>query len=374
MKTIYLNHAGTSWPKPDCVHRAVEGFRDLDPADWGREFDQSHRNIAAFFGVTDAERLLLTPGCTSALALAIADMPWQPNDAIVVSSWEHHAVYRPAQKLVARGVEVRIVPPGSNGPFDLERFETFLKTGRVRLVAVSAASNVTGDLLPIAEIIRIAHEHETVVLIDAAQIVGWLPLDFPATGADMIAFGGHKGLQAPWGIGGLYVAPHISLDTPAAVCKLPMAKDQAVCAPMPGYCDGGSVDRFALAGLATAVRWLEEPAQQERLTRCRGLIDNFQNQLQGLPQIQAYGNEDRALRIPTLAFNFVGRDSNEIASRLGGSRLFVGSGLQCAPLAHETLGTSQTGAIRVSVGPQTTEEELLQAAELIASLAEDFAQ
>ncbi|MEM7315513.1 MAG: aminotransferase class V-fold PLP-dependent enzyme, partial [Planctomycetota bacterium] len=140
---------------------------------------------------------------------------------------------------------------------------------------------------------------------------------------------------------------------------------------MPGYCDGGSVDRFALAGLAAAIRWLDEPAQHDRLTQCRRLIDELRKMLEGLPRIQLYGNENASLKIPTLAFNFEGRDSTRIASRLRDHGVFVGSGLQCAPLAHESLGTSLTGTVRLSVGPQTTEQEVFQASELIALLADD---
>ena len=104
---------------------------------------------------------------------------------------------------------------------DLVALEQSLAARDVGLVAVTAACNVTGELLPIEQIIELSHRYDAMALIDAAQIVGWVDLNFDELGADMVAFGGHKGLQAPWGIGGLYVARSAKLKCATAQCAIP---------------------------------------------------------------------------------------------------------------------------------------------------------
>ena len=108
-------------------------------------------------------------------------------------------MYGPLQKLMGNGVAVDSVPADHDSPMDLVALGQSLAARDVGLVAVTAACNVTGDLLPIEQIIELSHRYDAMVLIDAAQIVGWVDLNFDELGANMVAFGGHKGLQAPWG-------------------------------------------------------------------------------------------------------------------------------------------------------------------------------
>jgi selenocysteine lyase/cysteine desulfurase len=323
--------------------------------------------VAAWLGAAP-ERLLLTPGCTSALALAVADLPWTAGDRVLVSSVEHHALVRPVNALAARGVEVAEVPRAADGPLDLDALAHELARGGVRLVAMTAACNVTGELLPLAEIARLAHEHDTLVLIDGAQVTGWLPVDVTALGIDLFAFAGHKACQAPWGIGGLFVAPHVAMTTPAAACALPTSGKAPGCAPMPGYCDGGSVDRVALAGLAAALDWLDAPAEEERLPRARTQVERLARALEERPGVRLYGARAPESRLPTLAFTSAHRKTSVLADAFAHAGVTVAAGLQCAPRAHEALGTAPDGVIRLSVGPTTSEREIEDALAAIERL------
>ncbi|MEW4529373.1 aminotransferase class V-fold PLP-dependent enzyme [Maioricimonas sp. JC845] len=364
MQTAYLNQAGTSWPIPQPVRDAMAAAMTGSPADWSGSFDQAHRVIAEFFHVGDPGRLLLTPGGTSALAVAVADHPWQPGDRVLTSSCEHHALHRPLMKLADRGVRIETVPPAQVGPLDLERLERSLREGGVRLVAMTAASNVTGDLLPVEQIVAHAHAHDTLVLIDAAQTAGWWDLDLPALGADLMAFAGHKGLQGPWGIGGLYVAPHVTMNSPAAACELPVDGGPPACAAMPGYCDTGSVDRIALAGLAAAVDWLREPAQQNRLARARQQAEHLW-QVAVNAGATLYGQAEPSRRLPTVAMTSPRQSPSELARALAERGVIASGGLQCTPQMHQTLGTAPDGVLRLSVGVSTTDEEIEWAAEVL---------
>ncbi len=256
-------------------------------------------------------------------------------------------------------MEHRIVGPGHDGAqVDLGRLEEVLRGGRVRMVAMCAATNVTGALLPIAEITRLAQAHGALMLVDAAQSAGWVDLDVDALDVDLLAFAGHKGPQAPWGVGGLYVSPRVEmrsprLDRPAA---------------MVGYCDTGSVDRLALAGLVAGLEWLASPARRDRLARARAVIDRIAEFATGLPQVTILGPRHSSARMPTLALSWAQRSADDVAHALRERGVLVSGGRQCAPLAHRSLGTAERGVVRLSVGPEATMEQAQRACEALAQL------
>jgi selenocysteine lyase/cysteine desulfurase len=380
---IYLNHAGTSWPKPSSVADAVADAMRSHPSHWPEQFDNAHAAVCRFFGVADPRHLLLTPGCTSSLATAIASVDLPAGSRVLTSRWEHHAVHGPLQKLANQGVTVDFVPAGDFSPIDLPALEQSLSAGDVGLVAVTAACNVTGDLLPIGRIIELAHQYDAMVLIDAAQIVGWIDLDFDDLGADMVAFGGHKGLQAPWGIGGLYIASSATLKCPTAQCAIPDKNTAAISQASkkdsknrswenqpwgnrPGYCDVGSVDQFSLAGLEASLQWLEETTRSETLQIARAQVCRLRETLSRIDGLSIFGLAEEASRLPTIAFTIDGETSAQSADRLRHHGLIVGSGLQCSPVSHETMGTAETGLVRISVGVRQSEDEIARVADRLA--------
>ena len=356
----YLNHAGTSWPKPRVVIDAVQDAMTGPPSRWGERFAMAHQAIAKFFGIRNPEQLLLTPGCTSSLAVAIADIDLGRRKRVLTSVWEHHAMHRPLLKLAERGVTVEYIPPSAESPFDLDALEGQLSKGDVGLVAIAASSNVTGDLLPFEEAIELAHRYDAQVMLDAAQVVGWFDLDFVALGADLIAFGGHKGLQGPWGIGGLYIADGARMNCSNSNCELTPSELTL----RPGYCDVGSVDQVALAGLHAAVEWLSEIERPARLRAAREQISQIETALNdaGAGCVNIH---QPARRMPTVAFSIGDQPSGEIAASLRTLGIIVGSGLQCSPLAHQTVGTESAGLVRISVGIGQHERDIQTAIETI---------
>ncbi|MCR9296415.1 MAG: aminotransferase class V-fold PLP-dependent enzyme [bacterium] len=372
MRELYLNHAGTSWPKPVAVMEAVQEYMNLSPGEWPERFEAAHVATARFFGIDQPDQLLLTPGCTSALAVGISDFPLVRGKRILTSSWEHHALFRPLHKLAERGVRVERVPPEARrespdlaGPMDLEWLENELSKGDVALIAVTAACNVTGQLLPCQEVIALAKQFGVSTCLDAAQVVGWQRLDLPKLGADIVAFGGHKGLQAPWGIGGLYLADDLSMSCTSAVCELPTAGMTANPRSRPGYCDAGSVDQLALAGLHTALPILAQRDPAADVRRARAQIRRLRALLESMEGVRIYASAESEPAIPTLAFHLRGKTSTQTAVELRRRGLLLGSGLHCAPLVHETLGTQDTGLVRLSVGIGQADEEIDSAVEIL---------
>ncbi|MEM7541173.1 MAG: aminotransferase class V-fold PLP-dependent enzyme [Pseudomonadota bacterium] len=351
---IYLNHAGTSWPKPQAVVDAVKAAMVRAPSEWGGDFNEAHHLIAAFFGIQNAEQLLLTPGCTSSLAVGLGDIDLGGRKRVLTSTWEHHALHRPLLKLKSADVAVAYVGASHDSPFDLNRLEDELSAQDVGLVAMTAAANVTGDLLPVEGAIELAHRHGAQVLIDAAQVVGWLDLNLVTLGADLVAFGGHKGLQGPWGIGGLYIGD-------SARMKCGDGKYR------PGYCDVGSVDQVALAGLRAALGWLEENHRSRQLARGREQIRLIESALEDAGA-RCVRFREPTQRMPTIAFSVSGQSSTEFADSLKKSAITVGCGLQCAPLAHQTLGSETAGLVRISVGIEQSTSEIEAAIETLMAL------
>lgn len=360
--STYLNHAGTSWPKPEPVLHAVAAAIQTPPEDWPNLFARSQRTVSEFFH-GDPSRLLLTPSCTTALSLAVMDHQWQAGDRVLTSHFEHHALHRQLTKLQERGVEVKTLPWCADELIDLEVLEAELKSADVRLLAMTAACNVTGRLLPVEEAIQLAHQFGTLVLIDGAQVAGWWDLNVAALGADLFTFAGHKGPQAPWGIGGLYLAPHVSMNCPAATCDLAPNSTEKSCAPIPGYCDAGSVNLSALAGLAAGCAWLSEPSQRNRLDEARRLTEDLTNGIRRLPGVSVIDDVDIQKKMPTVAVTMPDTSSGELAERLRQQAVVVSGGLQCAPQAHMALGTNRTGVIRFSFGPRSQQADVAQALE-----------
>ena len=366
MQTIYLNHAGTSWPKPPPVVAATGSTFHAEPARWPELFAAAHETAADFFHV-EPSRLLLTPSCTAALQLAVQDHSWRPGDRVLTSHFEHHALQRSLVKLEDLGVVVTALPYSDEEPIPLDALEAELKRGSVRLLALTAACNVTGRLLPISEATALAHRFGALALIDGAQIAGWWDLDVAALEADLFTFAGHKGPQAPWGVGGLYVRPELPMKCPAAVCDIAelQARPAAV---MPGYCDAGSANLAAVAGLAAACQWLATPAQQGRLQTARDLAASFTESVRQMPRVTVHHDTPMETKVPTVAISVAGATSTDLADQLRVQGLIASAGFQCAPQAHRALGTTESGALRFSFGPSNQTGDVHRAVEMLDQL------
>ncbi len=362
---VYLNQAGTSWPKPQCVVEALHAATSAEPADWPNQFATAHQSVARFMGIDDPSRLLLTPGCTSALAIAIADLDLQAGQRILSSGLEHHALYRPLAALSKLGITLTTIPPTLDCPLDLQRMAKELADPNVRLVAVCEYCNVTGDRLPIEEIAALAHTSDAILLVDGAQGAGWDKISLSYSEIDIYVFGSLKQMHSSWGVGGLYIAPTVQMNTPTASCALPAqsvgnGKNDTItaCTTMPGYCDGGSVDRIALAGLGAACNWLSSPERNNRFSIAQARAEKLRSAISRLPQVQHYGIGPEAARAPTIAFNIGRLPSNIVANELFNLGIIAASGHQCAPQVHHTLGTFDQGVVRLSVGAMTTDQDI----------------
>lgn len=325
---IYANNAGTSWPKAPPVVEAVARTMRAEPCEYSAIFQNARGRIATRFGVAQPERLLLTPGCTSALAAVLLALPWEPGEVVVTSALEHEAMLRPVRTLVRlRGIEHYEVPRSASGPFDLAALDRRLDEGRVRAVAVTAASNVTGERLPVEDIVGRTRGAGVFAVIDAAQTAGLLDVQFDQLGAHAMAFAGHKGPLAPVGIGALALAADLKLDA------------------APGFCDVGSVDLPGAAALAESLEWIDAFARPQ--THPVRLRERLAASLRGREGFTVFGGPGE--HTGTVSFLHPRLPLERAEEFFGRRDIVVRAGRHCAPHALATLGVPD-GTIRVSFG------------------------
>ncbi len=376
---VYLNNAGTSFPKPPAVHHGVREALRASPHRAADLYDSAHGAVCAYLDITDRSRFLFTSGGTSALALALGDLPWKTGDCVLTSAVEHHALARPVEKLVReRGIVALRAPYTADSPIDLDFVRDSLRRKPVRLIAVTSASNITGELLPIFELSNLAHEHGALLLVDAAQTIGLTDTRVTALGVDILAFTGHKGALGPQGIGGLWAAPHVAFESPAAVCEVSHGQAPA-CASFPGFCDVGSVNLAGAVGLAAGLDYLTAARGDSAQVFSEGSAESFDppassprdlarelaRNLAELDGVTLLGSASAA-RTGTVGFLLDALPLDRTEARFASHGISLRAGSHCAPWALETLGVE--GAIRASFGPFNTPDHLTQLLDAVRAI------
>ncbi len=374
---IYLNNAGTSWPKPPEVRRAVLETLDSDPASWSETYERALDQVTEFFGLPRRDRFLFTSGATAALATALTDLEWSEGDTILTSHMEHHALFRWLFKLAdERGVRIAMCPYAPGRPLDLDFARETLRKGGVKLIAVSHAANATGEVLPIPELVELARDHDALVLLDAAQTAGVLPMNIAELDVDMFVFAGHKGALGPQGIGGLYVGERVRMKVPMAACEISpgasgssgggsgaspsagVGVTERACANTPSFCDVGSFNVAGGAGLAAGIAYLRENNLEQIHARTSARTLRLMHELRALDRVEMFGARREQRRTHAFSFRIRGMSVADAGARLKEAGIMASAGLQCSPLAHEALGTADGGTLRMSAGPFTTDEEI----------------
>jgi len=366
---IYLDNAASSWPKPPGVAEAMaEAVRDYaaNPGRGshrmairaGKTVAETRARLAKLFGIRNPNDVSFALNTTMALNMAIKG--WvKPGDHVVCTAVEHNSVRRPLEALRrSSGVEVTYVETDEAGRLNLERLREALGR-KTSLVVVGHASNLLGSILPLEDVVRLAHERGAVVLVDAAQTAGSIPIDVEAMGVDMLAFPGHKGLLGPQGTGGLYVRPDLELEPvlhggTGSQSELPDQPDVR-----PDRYESGTVNTPGIAGLGEGIRYVLERTPEEIGRHERRLTERMMEGLAGISGLRLLGPAIGEPRVGIVAFVADFAESAEIAFILDQHYgIAVRSGYHCAPLAHRMAGTLETGAVRASVGPFNTEADV----------------
>lgn len=345
---IYLDNGATSFHKPPAVHRAVEDAlrtcANPGRGGYGAAMRASEKVYACreeagkLFGC-NPEQVALTTSCTHGLNIAIRTLV-KPGANVVVSGFEHNAVTRP---LHALGAEIRVA---GRKLFDwadtLECFERELKQGADAAV-FTHVSNVFGYILPVEELAKLCRERGVPFIIDAAQSAGALPVNLGELGADFIAMPGHKGLLGPQGTGLLLCG-----DSAQPLLFGGTGSD-SINQNMPDYLpdrlEAGTLNVPGYAGLTEGLRYLRRTGVETIFHREHRQLQRCAAGLKSLG-MRVFSGEHQAATVSFLP----GMDCEEAAEKLAKQGIAVRAGLHCAPFAHESAGTLESGTVRVSFG------------------------
>ena len=372
---IYLDSAATTLQKPAAVARASgwaignlasPGRGGHRPAMAAADTAFACREAAArLFHMDDPERVVFTFNATHGLNIAIKTLA-RTGSRVVVSGYEHNAVTRPLHALdadlrIARG---KLFDRGAV----LEDFRRELERG-ADLAVCTHVSNVFGFILPVEDIAALCRERGVPLIIDASQSAGCLPVDFSALRAAFIAMPGHKGLYGPQGTGlrlcGADPVPLIKGGTGSE------SRRQSMPDFLPDRLEAGTHNVAGIAGLLEGLRFLERRGVRSIAAHETRLIRRMGERLYSVPGAEVFLSGDPAAQAGVLSFRLRGRDCEEVGEILGGRGFALRAGLHCAPLAHESAGTLQTGTVRASVSAFNTSGEVNQFLQSVRKIGAD---
>ena len=362
---IYLDNAATTAPKPAAVQRAVAmALRDLS-ANPGRAghgaamagaelLYRTREKAARFFGCTQPEQVVFTPGCTASANMVLKGVLF-PGDHLVISSLEHNAVSRPAHTLAAQGVAVtaaRVVP--GDDVVTLNNFRNAMRHN-TRLIMVCHASNAFGVVAPVAALGKLCRERGVLLGVDAAQTAGVLPIDVRAMGIDFLCVAAHKGLYAPMGTGLLISSTH-KLRPLIEGGTGTQSIEQHQPPELPERLESGTLNLPGIAGLSAGLDFVMSRGTAHIYAHEMSLLHPLYTALQQMGATLYVGPGVEIA--PVLSFNLGDQHSFDVAARLDEAGIAVRAGLQCAPMAHQQFGTIKHGTVRISPSAFTTNEDI----------------
>ncbi|MDD5591597.1 MAG: aminotransferase class V-fold PLP-dependent enzyme [Dehalococcoidales bacterium] len=378
---IYLDNAATSWPKPPEVLKAMTEVIERAGGNPGRSGHRlsiaaaraiydTREAVARFFGISDPLRVIFASNATHAINLALKGM-LKPGDHVVASSMEHNAVMRPLRSLEKQGVRLSIIPCSTNGIIDVSEIGRALTPG-TKLIVMNHASNVVGTLLPVNEIATIAHQAGTLLLVDAAQAAGFIPIDMRTSGIDLLAFTGHKELQGPPGIGGLVINNDVNVSRiEPLTCGGTGSRSESEEQPenLPDKFESGTANLVGIAGLGAGLKWIMDRGISEIRDNMKRLRRTLIDGLSALPGVIIYGTTDTDLSLAIVSFKIDGKHVSEIGLILDEEYGILSRvGLHCAPAAHKTIGSFPEGTVRLSPGVFTTVSEVQETVRAIRKI------
>lgn len=379
---IYLDNAATTMLKPrEVVDAVCEAMGSLGNAgrgasagalDAGRVVLRCREAMARLLGCPRADHVCFLANSTAALNAALSGLV-EPGDRVVTTVLEHNSVLRPLARLAdERGAEVAYAGCDEHGLLDMESLERLVTPG-TRLVAVTHGSNVTGNLVDVVRVARIAHAAGALCVVDASQTAGAVPIDMSEMGLDVVCFTGHKALMGPQGTGGMAVAEGVDVRPWAEGGSGVHSFERRHPLEWPTRLEAGTLNAHGLAGLSAAVAYIEKVGGPAAVgTHEHAMARRLYEGVRGVPGVTVYGawDVDAALCGGVVSLNVGDLDSGEVADALAqGWGIACRAGAHCAPLIHRALGTERQGVVRLSCGWFTTEDEVDVAAAAVREIA-----
>jgi cysteine desulfurase family protein len=371
---IYFDNAATTRTKPKEVLEAFNYYVTEIGTSPGRGsyslgiqasrmLYQSRKAVAKFFGVTNPENVVFTKNSTEGINFFFNGY-LKSGDHVLISPYEHNAVLRPLHNLKIKDVIDYTVLP-EEAIYDAEHhLEKYIRPN-TSLVAITLASNLTGQIVFNKEISKITNKHHIKMFVDASQGAGKKLLNMQRDGIDVLAFTGHKDLMALPGVGGvcsqdaLNIAPFIQGGT--GIHGDEFTNPQAY----PDAYEAGTLNMPAIWSLKTAIEIIEKNIKTTSKYES-SLLEVLLDGLKKDSNIILY-NTDKP-RVSTICFNVKGVPSSDVVAYLDKHGVCVRGGIHCAILAHTQIGTVGTGAVRVSFNACNTLEEIEKFIQIIGDI------
>lgn len=366
---VYLDHAATSWPKPPEVATAMMNALQHSGANAGRGnhsmamgagrvLVRTRGLLAELFAAANAQDIAFTHNTTMALNMGIRGT-LQAGDHVIATMTEHNSVRRPLEYLRrTQGITVDYLQVNKAGQLDLLELQNAFRHN-TKMVICSHSSNLLGSILPIGDIGDIAKSKGAVFMVDAAQSAGSLGIDVVSMNIDLLAFPGHKGLLGPQGTGGLYISPQMELEPLMHGGTGSQSENSEQPSVRPDRYEAGTQNTVGIAGLMAGVQKVKSIGTNVIHEREWALTQLLMEGLAEIPGIRLLGPDKGAPRTGIVAFVIAGQESAEIAHRLDREyNIAVRAGMHCTPLAHKAVDTLESGAVRASVGYDSTEHDI----------------
>jgi cysteine desulfurase family protein len=375
---IYLDNAATTLQKPQSVVDAVvSAMQNMGNCARGVHFGsmsaartiyETRDKLARMFGCPKTENMVFTSNSTEALNMAIAGL-FGPGDHIISTDLEHNSVLRPLYRLEKAGASLSFLPADRMGRIDYGDFLRLLRPD-TKAIVCTHASNLTGNMIDLARVGKIAKEHGLLFLVDASQTAGIFPIDMTALNIDVLCFTGHKSMLGPQGTGGLCVAEGVNIRPWKVGGTGIKTFDREQPSVLPESLEAGTLNGYGISGLCAAVDYIQEVGMDTLREKEEALARRFYEAVSAGAGVTVYGDFSSPQRAPIVALNIGETDSAQVSFNLSEDYgIATRSGGHCAPRMHEALGTSRQGAVRFSFSSFNTEEETDAAARAVLEIA-----
>lgn len=376
---IYLDSSATSFLKPPQVAEAVfRSFNTIGNAGRGahaptlnasRLIYDTREKLAALFGTPDPSRIAFTCNATESLNIAIHGAI-HPGEHVITTACEHNSVLRPLYLKEKEGTELTIIPADKKGRIRYDLLESSVKSNTSAIV-LTHASNLSGNVTDLAFVSNFAKKHGLLLIVDASQTAGSLPINVVKIGIDILCFTGHKGLFGPQGTGGLYVREGLTLSPLKSGGSGIHSFDRQHPTDMPTALEAGTLNGHGIAGLNAGLDYILSTGVKNIHAKEISLARRFVNGISDISDLKLYGDIDAPLRTPIISLNIGNMSSASVSDILWEDyEICVRAGAHCAPLMHKTFGTEKQGAVRFSFSCFNTEAEIDTAIQAMHEIAE----
>lgn len=368
---VYLDNGSTSFPKPQIVADSIYNYltniggnagrsNHVNALESNRYVYMTREKLASFFNYDKVENVIFTNNITTSLNILIMGM-LKPKDHVITTSMEHNSVIRPLYNCKENlDIKLDIIPANTNGIIDINKIKTAIKPN-TKLIIVTHASNVTGSIQPIKDIGKLCIDNDIFFILDSAQSAGVLNIDFKELGLNALTFTGHKSLLGPQGIGGFIIDDKLNQICSPYVFGGTGSLSHALTQPdfLPDKFESGTLNIPGIVGLYEAINFIENQGLDTIYQHSKELRKNLINEILNMPNYSIYGDLSSYNSTSCVSISHSKIDVNELSYILDSDYSISNrSGLHCAPLAHQTIGTFPNGTVRLSIGYFNTLKEI----------------